>query len=247
MFVLLGTISGTAGIANILTLPASRTDMACCKEVSTFACAAALLGIAQVGVQWTCFFFIMLLFLIFFPRRVDDVDEPDLPTWVEAIVVLSVSMAFFIAVFIGSVVFIYAQPEHLQAWANFLGIVGAILASIQYLPQIWTTWKLQHVMSLSIPMMCIQTPGSFVWAASLAARLGPEGWSAWGIYCVTGCLQGALLAMGISFWLRDRRQAMDESNNSQVGNRPNGHVVTRSEEGLSEQTPLLSNSGVGLE
>ncbi|OCL14134.1 PQ loop repeat protein-like protein, partial [Glonium stellatum] len=217
MFVLLGTVSGTAGIANILTLPASRADMGCCKEISTFACTAALLGIAQVGVQWTCFFFIMLLFLIFFPRRVDGVDEPDLPTWVEAIVVLSVSMAFFIAVFIASVVFIYAQPDHLQGWANFLGITGTILASLQYLPQIWTTWKLQHVMSLSIPMMCIQTPGSFVWAASLAARLGPEGWSAWGLYCVTGCLQGVLLCMGISFWLRDRRQASHESEGGPSG------------------------------
>ena len=57
MFVLLGTVSGTAGIANILTLPSSRADMGCCKEISTFACTAALLGIAQVGVQWTCFFF----------------------------------------------------------------------------------------------------------------------------------------------------------------------------------------------
>jgi hypothetical protein len=189
----------------------------------------------------------MLLFLIFFPRRVDDVDEPDLHTWVEAVMVLSVSMAFFIAVFIASVVFIYAQPEHLQGWANFLGITGTILASLQYLPQIWTTWKLQQVMSLSIPMMCIQTPGSFVWAASLAARVGPEGWSAWGLYCVTGCLQGVLLAMGISFWLRDRRQVRHESDSSLAGNRPNGHAAMRSEEGLNEQTPLLSDSGIGSE
>jgi hypothetical protein len=57
MFVLLGTVSGTASIANILTLPESTQDMACCKEIGTFPCAAALLGIAQIGVQWTCFFF----------------------------------------------------------------------------------------------------------------------------------------------------------------------------------------------
>ena len=57
MFVLLGTVSGTASIANILTLPESRRDMGCCKEISSFACSAALLGIAQIGVQWACFFF----------------------------------------------------------------------------------------------------------------------------------------------------------------------------------------------
>lgn len=57
MFVLLGTVSGTASIANILTLPESTADMACCKEIGSFPCAAALLGIAQIGVQWSCFFF----------------------------------------------------------------------------------------------------------------------------------------------------------------------------------------------
>ena len=58
LFVLLGTVSGTASIANILTLPESTRDMGCCDEISRFACAAAMLGIAQIGVQWTCFFFV---------------------------------------------------------------------------------------------------------------------------------------------------------------------------------------------
>lgn len=57
MFVLLGTVSATASIANILTLPESTTDMGCCREIGRFACAAALLGVAQIGIQWTCFFF----------------------------------------------------------------------------------------------------------------------------------------------------------------------------------------------
>jgi hypothetical protein len=69
------------------------------------------------------------------------------------------------------------------------------------------TFSLAHVGSLSIPMMLIQTPGSFVWAGSLAARLGTEGWSTWGIFLVTGCLQGCLLVMGIYFELKARREA----------------------------------------
>ena len=47
--------------------------------------------------------------------------------------------------------------------------------------------------------MCIQTPGSLVWAGSLAARLGTEGWSTWGVYVVTACLQGTLLVMAVYF------------------------------------------------
>ena len=55
-------------------------------------------------------------------------------------------------------------------------------------------------------MMLIQTPGSFVWSGSLAARLGVEGWSTWGVFLVTGCLQGCLLVMGICFEIKARRE-----------------------------------------
>jgi hypothetical protein len=58
-------------------------------------------------------------------------------------------------------------------------------------------------------MMLLQTPGSFVWAASLAARLGVEGWSTWGLFLVTGSLQGCLLAMAIYFEVNARKASRD--------------------------------------
>lgn len=54
-FVLLGATSGTCAFANILTLPISREDIACCHEIDGFPCFAGLLGVLQVGVQWSCF------------------------------------------------------------------------------------------------------------------------------------------------------------------------------------------------
>ncbi len=54
-FVLLGVTSANAQFGNILALPESRADVACCKEVSPFECTAGLLGIAQIGTQWVCF------------------------------------------------------------------------------------------------------------------------------------------------------------------------------------------------
>jgi hypothetical protein len=150
----------------------------------------------------------MFLFLIFFPKPGPEphpADAPPRPTWRTALGVVLISAVHYVLLMIASVVVVLWYPDFMASWAIGLGLCAAILACIQYLPQIWTTWKLQHVMSLSIPMMCIQTPGSFVFAASLAGRLGAEGWSAWGVYVITGCLQGCLLAMGISFELRDRR------------------------------------------
>jgi len=255
MFVLLGTVSGTASIANILTLPESTRDMACCSEIGSFPCAAALLGIAQIGVQWACFFFMyvpvystvlsadlasMLLFLIFFPRnpQPSELDEQDakIPTWKEAIVVLAVSIAFFIIALLGSIIFVYAAPSHLRGWANFLGLLATLLAAIQYVPQIIMTWRLQETGSLSIPMMCIQTPGSFVFAASLAVRLGPGGWSAWGLFIFTGILQGFLLGMSLWFLWRDRKAAKSAGVHA-----ANADGTANSD----EQTPLLRDNPAG--
>jgi hypothetical protein len=176
----------------------------------------------------------MLLFLIFFPRNVEDAEDQDasLPTWKEAILVLAGSLAFFVFAFLGSIVFVYPARAHVRGWANFLGLLGAALAAIQYIPQIATTWKLQETGSLSVPMMCIQTPGSFVFAASLAVRLGPAGWSVWGLFIVTGLLQGCLLAMSLWFLWRDRNAAKSDNSRGANVNLNNGN---------SEQTPLLGH------
>ena len=180
----------------------------------------------------------MLLFLIFFPRATipgidqdaEDVDSSKMPTWKEAVLVLAVSLAFFVFAFIGSVVFVYAMPSHVRAWANFLGLLATVLAAVQYIPQILTTWRLKEPGSLSVVMMCIQTPGSFVFAASLYARLGKGGWSAWGLFIFTGCLQGCLLTMSLTFLWRDRQERkrleQEESDDS------------------SERTPLLVTEDV---
>ena len=88
--------------------------------------------------------------------------------------------------------------------------------------------------------MCIQTPGSFVWAGSLFARVGWQGWSTWFIYVVTGILQGIVLGLGIFFELRNRkRRKEDESGGSLSGE----DDAAREEEASapSEATPLLGN------
>lgn len=199
----------------------------------------------------------MLLFLVFFPREgttpqpEEDEAHHSRYTFQQALFVVGLSIAHFFAIFLVSVVLLARYPHSLQLWANILGIMATCLASIQYIPQIYTTWKLQHVYSLSIPMMLIQTPGSFVFATSLAVRLGASGWSAWGVYIVTGCLQGVLLGMGIYFWVRDRKEQKVRSPSfpDQVSIRVSGifkdTVLTLlvQANGASERTPLLHGNG----
>lgn len=133
--------------------------------------------------------------------------------------------------------------DALIKWANFLGVQSAVLASIQYIPQLWTTWKLKHVGSLSIPMMCIQTPGSFVWVASLASREGTR-WSSWMTYLVTGVLQGVLLGMCIVWEARERR-AQKKIVDGVIGGVRNEEREVTAAAAADERTALLPN-GNGL-
>ena len=226
-FVLLGTTSGTFAFANVVTLPPSRANLGCCRMVSGFECFAAILGIAQIGVQWACFVVMyrsrtstifrrrltnvhssFLLFLIFFPRATSAARPTDsLPPSPKTALAVALGCIVHGAVTLILILyFSYAHTSLLSQLSYTFGVLATLLAAIQFLPQIYTTWRLQAVGSLSIPMMCIQTPGSFVWVGSLSARFGWAGWSTWGIYLVTGCLQGWLLVMSIWFEVRDRRQ-----------------------------------------
>lgn len=54
-------------------------------------------------------------------------------------------------------------------------------------------------------MMCIQTPGGFLFAASLYARLGPKGWSTWAIYLLTALMQGCVLVLAVYYELAARQ------------------------------------------
>lgn len=117
----------------------------------------------------------------------------------------SLTLLHGLLVIVVTAVLEYVAPQKLDIWAPALGLMAAILAAVQYFPQIWTTYHLKHVGSLSIPMMCIQTPGGFLFAASLFARLGWGGWSSWGIFLLTATMQGILLALAIYYEVQARR------------------------------------------
>lgn len=189
--------------------------------------------------------------MIYFPRATSPTDPvstasstPDAPTYRTALVVTGICLLHGLVTIIISIAFELRRPAAVPAWANFLGVLAAVLASIQYFPQIYTTFRLRCVGSLSIPMMCIQTPGSLVWAASLAVRKGWSGWSIWGVLVVTACLQGTLLAMAIYFEYfgpnnkRKAGQHVDANGAPAPGDAQHEHVH---EERPSEETPLLQS------
>ncbi|KAG6845053.1 hypothetical protein H0H87_001390 [Tephrocybe sp. NHM501043] len=119
-------------------------------------------------------------------------------------------------------------PHVLERWATFLGVSSAMLAAIQYAPQLVHTYKAKLVGALSIPMMCIQSPGAVLMVISIALRPGTD-WTStykpsylrcklhspippvgWITFAVSGIMQGSLLVMCIVFHLRQRQLGIDE-------------------------------------
>ncbi|KAL4810454.1 hypothetical protein BDV18DRAFT_57702 [Aspergillus unguis] len=251
-FVLLGTTSGSFALANMVSQRQSLQDVACCKDVSGLSCFAGLLGILQVATQLLSFFAILTLFVIFFPRETSP--APPLlpsspprteegPTYRTALVVAWICIVHAAIMLIVTLAVGFKQPSSLQSWSNFCGITAAILASIQYFPQIYTTLRLRCVGSLSIPMMCIQTPGALVWAGSLAARLGSKGWSTWGILIVTACLQGTLLVLAVFFeYLGPNKGHSHDYDKDDVPSQSGERRESRDTDGPYEETPLLQDS-----
>lgn len=94
---------------------------------------------------------------------------------------------------------------------SFVCGLSAIVAIIQYLPQIYLTSKLEHTGSLSILTLCVQVPMQIVLALSLASRVNEmldldaagivifAGRVAWTDYAFAGSLQCVLTFVGIYF------------------------------------------------
>ncbi|WAQ89943.1 hypothetical protein PtA15_11A635 [Puccinia triticina] len=97
----------------------------------------------------------------------------------------------------------------LRIWASSSGILSLLLAACQYLPQIKETFQAKLVKALSIPMMLIQTPGSFLFVYSLAIRPGLN-WTTWIVYLVTGILQGILLVLCVLWKIKQHANGVDD-------------------------------------
>ncbi|GAA6051552.1 hypothetical protein JCM3770_000412 [Rhodotorula araucariae] len=103
----------------------------------------------------------------------------------------------------------HPSERAVRVWATTLGLLSVALGCAQYAPQLVLTARRKLVGSLSIPMMLLQTPGSFVFVYTLAIRPGVN-FTGWATYFVTGVLQGTLLVLCLLFKRRQARLGIDD-------------------------------------
>ncbi|PCH37598.1 hypothetical protein WOLCODRAFT_110170 [Wolfiporia cocos MD-104 SS10] len=233
-FLLLGSTSSASGMLNIVVM--QWDIIKCCRVLSVGNCAESIAGVFQLSLQWFLFTVILVLYMVYYPLHLQyseiDVDLHDSrgPQRIKTSVKsdawrLSITLSWVVFIHIAFITFVTflllslpSSPDsdrrsaQISIWATFLGIASALLAALQYAPQIMHTYRMKLVGALSIPMMLIQSPGAVFMVLSIALRPGTN-WTTWLPYAVAGAMQGSLLIMCL-FWLaRQRRLGIDDFGN----------------------------------
>ncbi|KAJ8700953.1 hypothetical protein PTI98_003926 [Pleurotus ostreatus] len=271
-FLLLGSTSSASGFLNMVALQWGIVK--CCRYVSVGSCAEITLGVVQVGLQWFLFTMIMVLYMIYYPPYLKYVaaneheDNHDtrpssspikkpmkraewslsiILSWVVVVHIILISFTTFFLLLTAtpSPSPSLPLPKQVLSWATFLGVSSAILAAIQYAPQIAHTYRHKVVGALSIPMMCIQTPGAILMVTSIALRPGTN-WTSWITFAVAGVMQGTLLVMCIFWKVRQQRLGIDDFGHSLAPPSPSasgGSTYDSNSRGEEEVPGLVTGEG----
>ncbi|TFK71134.1 hypothetical protein BDN72DRAFT_870083 [Pluteus cervinus] len=232
-YLLLGTASAASAMWNLITL--QWPILRCCGKLSLGSCVEMTAGVTLVTLQWSMFTLIFVLYMIYYPSQLKYIStDADLrhlippkvqqrtSEWNLSIVLFWVAGIHFLVLFVTTFYLMLTAtlspilgeplPSTITSWATFLGLCSALFATIQYTPQIVHTYKMKLVGALSIPMMCIQTPGAIFMITSIALRPGTN-WTSWITFAVAGVMQGTLLTMCILWKVRQQRLGIDDFGN----------------------------------
>ncbi|KZT63499.1 hypothetical protein DAEQUDRAFT_733754 [Daedalea quercina L-15889] len=257
-FLLLGCTSNASAMLNIIVM--QWGIIKCCNVVTFGSCVESIAGVFQLSLQWFLFTIILVLYMIYYPPHLKyteiDVDLHDnrppqhvktsvkTDTWRLSITLSWVVFIHFaFSTFVTLLLLSTETPDlpgrspQVSFWATLLGVASALLAAIQYAPQLIYTYRRRLVGALSIPMMLIQSPGAIFMVISIAVRPGTN-WTTWLTYAVAGVMQGSLLVMCLLWRVRQHRLRIDDFGN------PLDKVPNDSSAGVTEAVQVVVADGI---
>ncbi|KAI0046323.1 hypothetical protein FA95DRAFT_1542653 [Auriscalpium vulgare] len=231
-FLLLGSTSAASGMLNMIIM--QWGVLRCCRFYTALNCLETIAGVLQVVTQWFLFTVILGLYMIYYPQHLKyttvaiDAHDSRPPSHIKTNIKshnwrLSIVLSWVVLIHILLITFVTfllistspsdpsgsVRSRQLSLWATFLGVSSAVLAALQYAPQLVHTYRLKLVGALSIPMMMIQTPGGFIMVLSIALRPGTD-WTSWIQFLVAAIMQAFLLGMCVSWKVRQHKLHVDD-------------------------------------
>lgn len=194
-FLFLGSASSIFTFTNIILVSSRARDCCYSGQLTLFNCINSQLNLFQIGLQCVCA--VMILVLVLLLTRYSIKQDREEYARIERVgywVALHVALSALQIVF----AFYSRNRSLLMSIANVNGLLSTILTMVKYVPQIYTTYKLKHPGTLSIGMMCIQTPGGALFTTTLIFSKGSH-WSSWISYVIAVILQGCLLLLCIYY------------------------------------------------
>eukprot|EP01096_Ripella_sp_DP13-Kostka_P006279 TRINITY_DN2247_c0_g1_i1.p1 TRINITY_DN2247_c0_g1~~TRINITY_DN2247_c0_g1_i1.p1 ORF type:complete len:307 (+),score=98.94 TRINITY_DN2247_c0_g1_i1:23-922(+) len=180
----------------------------CCSHVSFWQCQGLLVPLYQLGISVFSVFCIHTLYVIYFnpnPSISDTTPEERDETKIEAVfsvneaeidildderdahvarmkrfqwtLYVSTLVCMFDLIVVGFI-YQYGSSEIVSIYADALGILGTVIVLAQFTPQLIETYKLKTAGNLSMVMLLIQVPGTWIWFFDMVFFEG-EAWAVW--------------------------------------------------------------------
>ena len=81
-------------------------------------------------------------------------------------------------------------------WIEFVGLIGAFLSSVTFIPQVFKVWKTKSVNDLSLTMLLIVLTSTIVWLVYAFALML---WPVITANCIIGVLSILLIYFKLAF------------------------------------------------
>lgn len=161
------------------------------------------MGLTQVVIQLCCFTCLVSSFYQFYPSTLKNSSGWYLAK--EAYNLMLLGTILMISIFL-----LALSLEHntAQFIGSIFGLIAGVTSLFQFIPQIIETCKSRRIGSLSLQMLCIQCPGSFLFAFTISRQPGSN-ISSWATFAIGGILQLVLILVCL-LWVENGRIHLEE-------------------------------------
>lgn len=185
-------------------------------------CTEKFLGFGLIIIQWLLYWMQYVLFVWYYPyKQTDSLIAGEKPHRKR----LKLQTITFIASHVIGLIYLgvtlgllghhgwrNASSSDLRTWSTIMEVTISVMFLSHYIPQIWETYRLKKVGSLSLVTLALMTPGTFAWTVFLATQssLVPNSQgsdpSVWVPYLIVGAFQAVLLAIGIYYDRKEKKR-----------------------------------------
>jgi len=183
----------------------------CCERIrlKIHECLAHNLLIEQLCIGPLCFFVLYIVYLMYFSFTPNErqTREDKQKEYRYARIFFAIYLAAFIILCSTAAILYYVagvNSHYMGNYAKVCGIASALITLVMWVPQLYTTWRLKSPGSLSIPMLCIQIPGSLL---VVYFQIGEKAdITTWGPYVVNALQEFLLVVLCVWFIIVNRRK-----------------------------------------